>query len=108
MTSFGTNTEDIKEIKVLKDAASTAIWGSRGANGVISIRTKRGARGAVKVDYSLRVQASWQPKGYNLLNGDDYTMMLKEMYYNPSQNPSATRNINEINATTQWSVGYRA
>ena len=96
------NPSDIEDIQVLKDAAATAIWGSRGANGVISIRTKRGARGATKVDYSLRVQASWQPKGYNLLNGDDYTMMLKEMYYNPAQNPSATQNINEINYRKAW------
>ena len=96
------NPSDIEDIQVLKDAAATAVWGSRGANGVIQIRTKRGARGATKVDYSLRVQASWQPKGYNLLNGDDYTMMLKEMYYNPAQSAMATTNINEINYNASW------
>ena len=96
------NPSDIEDIQVLKDAAATAIWGSRGANGVISIRTKRGARGKARVDYSVRVQASWQPKGYNLLNGDDYTMMLKEMYYNPSQAANATANINEINYNSYW------
>lgn len=96
------NPSDIEDIQVLKDAAATAIWGSRGANGVIQIRTKRGARGATRVDYSLRVQASWQPKGYNLLNGDDYTMMLKEMYYNPAQSATATTNINEINYNRSW------
>ena len=97
------NPQDIADIQVLKDAAATAIWGSRGANGVIQIRTKRGARGATKIDYSLRLQASWQPKGYNLLNGDDYTMMLKEMYYNPSQSATSTTNINEINYNKSWS-----
>ena len=96
------NPSDIEDIQVLKDAAATAIWGSRGANGVIQIRTKRGARGATRVDYSLRLQASWQPKGYNLLNGDDYTMMLKEMYYNPAQSATATTNINEINYNKSW------
>ncbi len=96
------NPSDIEDIQVLKDAAATAVWGSRGANGVIQIRTKRGARGATRVDYSLRVQASWQPKGYNLLNGDDYTMMLKEMYYNPAQSATATTNINEINYNRSW------
>lgn len=96
------NPSDIQSIDILKDAAATAVWGSRGANGVISIHTKRGSRGNTRVDYSLRVQTSWQPKGYNLLNGDDYTMMLKEMYYNPSQNPSATTNINEINYNRSW------
>ena len=96
------NPSDIEDIQVLKDAAATAIWGSRGANGVISIRTKRGARGKARVDYSVRVQASWQPKGYNPLNGDDYTMMLKEMYYNPAQSAMATTNINEINYDRSW------
>lgn len=96
------NPSDIDAITVLKDAAATAIWGSRGANGVISITTKRGSRGATKVDYSLRVQASWQPKGYNLLNGDEYTMMLKEMYFNPEQKPSVTDKINEINYNRSW------
>ena len=96
------NPSDIEKIDVLKDAAATAIWGSRGANGVISITTKRGSRGATHVDYSLRVQANWQPKGYNLLNGDEYTMMLKEMYYNPQQSASATDDINEINYNPSW------
>lgn len=96
------NPQDIESIDVLKDAAATAIWGSRGANGVISIKTKRGARGKTKVDYSLRVQASWQPKGYNLLDGDHYTMMLKEEFYNPAQSATATTNINEINYNPSW------
>ena len=96
------NPSDIDKIDVLKDAAATAIWGSRGANGVISITTKRGSRGKTRVDYSLRVQANWQPAGYNLLNGDDYTMMLKEMYYNPAQSATATTNINEINYNSSW------
>lgn len=96
------NPGDIAEIQVLKDAAATAIWGSRGANGVICIKTKRGARGKIRVDYSLRMQVSWQPKGYNLLNGDDYTMMMKEMYYNATQSPDATQNINELNYNRSW------
>ena len=96
------NPGDIEKIVILKDAASTALWGSRGANGVIEIYTKRGMRGPVQVDYSLRLQTSWQPKGYNLLSGDDYTMMLKEMYYNPSQNGYMNENINEINYNLSW------
>lgn len=82
------NPEDIESISVLKDAAATAIWGSQGANGVIEIKTKRGARGKTKVNYSYRFSGSWQPKGYNLLNGDDYTMYLKEAYFNTTQNSS--------------------
>ena len=97
------NPEDIASIDVLKDAAATAIWGAKGANGVISIKTKRGARGKIRVNYSLRLQTSWQPTGYNLLNGDDYTMLMKEQYYNPSQNANATLNINELNYNRSWS-----
>ena len=96
------NPSDIDKIDVLKDASATAIWGSRGANGVISITTKRGVRGKTRVDYSLRVQANWQPTGYNLLNGDDYTMMLKQMYYNPSQNDDFTKYIYEIAYDRNW------
>ena len=72
------NPEDIESITVLKDAAATAIWGSQGANGVIEIKTKRGARGKTSVQYSFRFTGGWNPEGYKLLNGDDYTMYLKE------------------------------
>ena len=89
--------DDIADIKVLKDAAATAIWGSQGANGVIMITTKRGARGKPKVTLGYKFTGTWMPKGYDLLNGDNYTMMLKEEFYNPTQSSSATSTINEIN-----------
>jgi len=79
------NTEDIEDIKVLKDAAATAIWGSQGANGVIEITTKRGRRGAPQVTYSVKLTMTHQPQGIKLLNGDQYTMLLKEEYFNPEQ-----------------------
>ena len=75
--------EDIQSIKVLKDAAATAIWGSRGSNGVIEITTRRGARGKTAVNFSYRFSGAWQPEGMKMLNGDGYTMMLKEAYHNP-------------------------
>jgi len=89
------NPEDIESISVLKDAASTAIWGSQGANGVIEIRTKRGARGKTRVSYSYRANMTHQPQGYNLLNGGQYTMYLKEAYFNPRLSDDAA-NIKEI------------
>ena len=89
--------DDIASITVLKDAAATAIWGSKGANGVIQITTKRGARGKPKVTLGYKFTGTWMPKGYDLLNGDNYTMMLKEEFYNPTQSSSATSTINEIN-----------
>ena len=96
------NVEDIASINVLKDAASTAIWGSKGANGVIEIKTKRGARGKTRVAYSYKFSGSWQRQNYKLLNGDDYSMLMKEELYNPSQNPQATQYIDELNYRQAW------
>ncbi len=96
------NVEDIANIDVLKDAAATAVWGSKGANGVIKITTKRGSRGKPRVNFSYKFTGTWQPDGYKLLNGDDYTMLLKEEYYNPNQSNTATSNIREINYDDSW------
>lgn len=90
------NVDDIESITVLKDAASTAVWGSRGANGVISIKMKKGIKGKTKVQYSYRFTGAQQPKGMTMLTGDDYTMLMKEAYFNPRQS-DATSNIREFN-----------
>ncbi len=90
------NTEDILDIKVLKDASATAIWGTRGANGVIEITTKRGKRGPARVSYSGKLTATYQPEGIKLLTGDQYTMMLKEAYFNPKLSDT-DGNIPELN-----------
>ena len=76
------NTEDIAEIEVLKDAASCAAWGSDGANGVIKIKTKRGKRGPTRVSFTYKFKDKWSPSGLNLLNGDDYTMLIKQALFN--------------------------
>lgn len=89
------NPEDIESISVLKDAAATAIWGSQGANGVIEIKTKRGSRGATKVSYSYRANVTFQPEGTQMMNGGQYTMYLKEAYFNPKLSDDAA-NIPEI------------
>ena len=100
------NPEDIASITVLKDAAATAVYGSQGGNGVIELTTKRGVRGAPKVTYSLKLTGTYQPQGYALLNGDDYTMMLKEAYFNPRQNDNASNKyaIPEINYVDDPSI----
>lgn len=90
------NVDDIESITVLKDAASTAVWGSRGANGVISIVTKKGVRGKTRVQYSYRFSGAVQPRGMKMLTGDDYTMLMKESYFNPEQS-DRTSNIREFN-----------
>lgn len=89
------NPEDIESISVLKDAAATAIWGSQGANGVIEIKTKRGSRGQTRVSYSYRANLTYQPEGIHLLKGGEYTMYLKEAYFNPKLNDDAA-DIKEI------------
>ena len=96
------NPEDIQSIAVLKDAAATAIWGSQGANGVIEIKTNRGTRGKTRVEYSYRMTATYQPLGYEMLNGDEYTMLLKEEYFNPALSDAAS-NIPELNYDPSFS-----
>ena len=91
------NVEDIASIDVLKDAAATAVWGSRGANGVIMITTKRGSRGKPRINFSYKFTGTWQPESYKLLNGDDYTMLLKEEFYNPTQQADRTTSMAELN-----------
>lgn len=90
------NPNDIEEIQVLKDAAATAIYGSQGANGVIKIKTRRGKRGPTRVQYSYGMNMTYQPEGIRMLNGDDYTMLLKESFFNPLQSDQ-TANIQELN-----------
>lgn len=63
--------------------------------GVIEITTKRGHRGKPRLTYSCRLTATYQPDGIDLLTGDQYTMLLKEAYFNPQQNDAAA-NIPEI------------
>lgn len=96
------NPEDIESISVLKDAAATAIWGSQGANGVIEIKTKRGSKGKTKVTYSFRLTGTYQPNGMKMLNGDEYTMLLKEEYFNPNLSDAAS-NIAELNYNPNFS-----
>ena len=101
-TLLNVNPEDIESIEVLKDA-STAKWGSRGANGVIEIKLKRGHRGPTNVTFSYRFNGTWQPDGYKMLNGDEFTMMLKEAYYNPQQ---IATNLLELDYNTEYPYIY--
>ncbi len=70
--------EDILTIQVLKDAAATAVWGSRGANGVLLIETKRGVKGKTTFDYIYKFSILQQPKSIPLLDGDSYSMLMLE------------------------------
>jgi TonB-linked SusC/RagA family outer membrane protein len=89
------NPDDIEDIAVLKDAGSTAIYGSRGAAGVLQITTKKGVRGQTRVSYTYKYSGSIQPTGLKMLSGNDYTMLMKQAYFNPNQSSSAS-NIPEF------------
>jgi len=74
--------QDIKSIEVLKDAASTAIYGSRGADGVLLIETRKGRMGKVQFDYQYKHNLNIQPDPIPMLNGDEYIMLQLEEWHN--------------------------
>jgi TonB-linked SusC/RagA family outer membrane protein len=73
---------DIQEITVLKDAASTAMYGSKGANGVLMIRTKQGTIGKPRLSYSFKGTVSVPRDAIPTLNGDQYTTLIRESAMN--------------------------
>lgn len=74
--------QDIKSIEVLKDAASTAIYGAKGADGVLLIETHRGRMGKVQFDYQYKNSMNFQPPPIPMLNGDEYIMLQLEEWHN--------------------------
>ncbi|MCR5361892.1 MAG: SusC/RagA family TonB-linked outer membrane protein [Bacteroidales bacterium] len=81
-TMLNISPDDIKEITVLKDAAATAIYGSKAANGVLMITTKRGAVSKPTLAYSFKGSLSKAGKPMPMLNGDQYTTLIMEELYN--------------------------
>lgn len=81
---------DIKEISVLKDAAATAVWGSRAANGVLIITTKRGSIGPPAISYNFKGSYSKQPSPIPMLNGNQYSSLILEEYYNAGRQFSSS------------------
>jgi TonB-linked SusC/RagA family outer membrane protein len=75
------NSEDIASMDILKDASATAIYGSRGANGVILITTKTGKKGEAKTSFSYNGEYSVQllAKKIDLLSGKDYATVVNEI-----------------------------
>jgi TonB-linked SusC/RagA family outer membrane protein len=72
------NPNDIQSIEVLKDASATAIYGSRGANGVIIITTKKGKKGEMKLDLGMRYYTSQLIDKWNTLNAGDFAQVSNE------------------------------
>ncbi|MBN8686939.1 MAG: SusC/RagA family TonB-linked outer membrane protein [Chitinophagales bacterium] len=88
---------DIKDITVLKDAAATGIWGSRGSNGVLIITTKRGIIGKPTVNYTFKGSTSFVPAAIPMLNGDQYSTLIPEAFMNRTGTPLNTTQIREFN-----------
>jgi TonB-linked SusC/RagA family outer membrane protein len=76
------NPADIESIEILKDASATAIYGSRGANGVVIITTKKGSRNQDRIDFSALVSVSQIAKKYKLFNAEQFANYQNEAYIN--------------------------
>ena len=74
--------QDIRSISVLKDGASTAQYGSQGADGVLLIETHQGRLGRVQFDYEYRSSLNVQPPAIPMLNGNEYIMLQLEQWHN--------------------------
>ena len=75
----GINPSDIQSMEILKDASSTAIYGSRGSNGVILITTKQGSEGKAQVTFDASIGLSTVRKQYDLLNAYEYATALNDI-----------------------------
>ena len=76
------NNDDVESISILKDASATAIYGSRGANGVILITTKRGTKGKTNVSYSGYYGVITAIKQFDIMNSEEYITLKKWATYN--------------------------
>ena len=76
------NPNDIESIEVLKDAASTAVYGTAGANGVLLITTKKGAMGKTRFSFSTKNSFKFEPKSMPMLSGNDYVAYVQDAIWN--------------------------
>ena len=74
--------EDIESIEVLKDAGSSAIWGSRASNGVLMIKTKRGTKSKPVFEYTTKLTYAHEPDPIPMLDGGGYAKLIGESHYN--------------------------
>ena len=96
------NGNDIESIQILKDASSASIYGSRAANGVIIVTTKKGKDGRLKVDFDASVAASMYARKMEVLNASQYGQAMWQAYVNEGQDP----NTNALGYRYDW--GYDA
>jgi len=90
------NYNDIESIQVLKDASAAAIYGSKAANGVIIITTKKGSEGPMKIDFSAKSTFQWLPR-YDLTGRDQWIKWNDMAFANAGLPPA-----NHSDANTDW------
>lgn len=94
------NPNDISSIEVLKDADATAIYGSRGANGVVLITTKRGKAGKAKVDFNFYQGIAKVTNQVKYLNTEQYLEMRKEAFKNDGATPDPAIDVDLLGGST--------
>ena len=95
------NPQDIESFNVLKDASATAIYGSRGSNGVIIITTKKGRKGsAPQVSYNGSVTVSMKKKLIDVMDGDQYRAFATQLYKGNAREEAAMAALGDAN--TDW------
>ena len=96
------NPQDIESFNVLKDASATAIYGSRGSNGVIIITTKKGRRGqeVPQVSYNGSVTFSKKKKTIKVMNGDEYRAFVSKIFEGNTRRDNALALLGTAN--TDW------
>ena len=94
---------DIESVEILKDASATAIYGSRGANGVILITTKRGKAGKTTVDFESSYGVQTLRKKLNMMNAKEYATFYNEQATNDKLTPYFTQDqINGFGEGYDW------
>jgi TonB-linked SusC/RagA family outer membrane protein len=93
----GINTNDIESINVLKDASTTAIYGSQGSNGVIIVTTKKGRSGKAQFSFNTYLGSQKITQRYDVLNSSQYLNYISEAFNFSPSSPSSSSNVN-----TNW------
>ena len=95
------NPQDIESFNVLKDASATAIYGSRGSNGVIIITTKKGRKGQkLSVSYNGSVSISTKRKTLDVMNGDEYRAYMTQLFKGATNEADVLASLGDAN--TDW------
>ncbi|WP_274950459.1 SusC/RagA family TonB-linked outer membrane protein [Bacteroides cutis] len=107
----GLNPQDIQSMEILKDASSTAIYGSRGANGVILVTTRSGEEGRARVTFNAKIGLSSVRKDYDLLNAYEYAQALNDIRGSQTISPedmeayhNGTKGINWLDLMTRTAL----